>query len=174
MSVDNFRYLIYLFWLCIVLSAFLFPAQVESTHCGFCAAGEVFAEVRYFKQTSHFPAALSMTYLIAVVFGCVLAFVAITSKDIFRRTALIFGVRGRLLCFLHGALSLLVLLWLMFVEKMPDSSERGRLFLLSMSENRSHLALWCSAIFMLVLSSLVVFVSSLIGFFIRGVLNEQR
>ncbi len=175
MSVNNFRFLFYIFWFLIVASSFFFPSLLNEDINFFQSIGDSFAEVRFFKKTSNFPAALSATYSIAVIFGCILGVMSISSRELIGRSINLANKSGRFRCFSIALIVIFTLLVVIFFENRWILSEREKLFLLSISESRFHLAFWCSAIFLLIASSLATFFASIVGFiFSEGVDGRSR
>ncbi len=173
MSVNNLKFIFYCVWMCVIGLAFIFPAQLEGAEHGIYKIGDAIGEIKLFRKSSNFPAAMVVTYLFSLVSGYGLGMVAIFSVDILRKAVKLSFFYGRHRCFLMGGAGLIVSLTMIFMERVPNSSARSTYFLQSISESRFHLALWCSGILLITSSSLIVFFASISALFFDRNSNDQ-
>jgi hypothetical protein len=144
----------------VACSAFLFPANIENAESPLYKASDLIAEAKFIRKNSNFPAATAATYVVSVVSGFSLALMAIFSKVLMRRAAKLILFAGLLRCFVCSIVLFGISFSMIFIGAVIRESERGKWFLQSISESRIHLAWWCSALYLMIASSLIIFIAS--------------
>jgi hypothetical protein len=109
-----------------------------------------------------------------VVSGFSLALMAIFSKVLMRRAARLILFAGLLRCFFCSIVLFGISFSMIFIGVVIRGNEKGKWFFQSISESRIYLAWWCSAFYLMIASSLIIFIASIgVVFFYRNI-DEHR
>ncbi len=174
MSVENIKFLFCSSLICIVVSAFLFPANIDDANAGLYSIGDLLGQVKNIRKISDFPAALAMTHLVAVVFGYGLGLVMSFSKEMARPAIVYICSYGKFRCLWIGSILIFMSSYVIFSDnEWSHLSGRRAALLRQIPFSRFYLAWWCSGIFIISSVSLSFFIFSVYGFFSRRNLNEQ-
>ncbi len=174
MSLENIKFLFCSALICIVASAFLFPANVDSADPMLYRIGDWLGQVKGLRKVSDFPAALAMTHLVAVAFGYGLGLIASLSRELMRRAIKYVCSKGKFRCLWIGSALAFVSVYVIFFDNdWSHLSGRRATLLRQIPTSRFCLAYWCSGLFIISFCSLSFFIISVLGLFSSRGLSEQ-
>ncbi len=173
MSVENIKFLFFSFLICIVALAFLFPANIDGSNSGLYRVGDFLGQVKNFRKSSDFPAALAMTHLVAVAFGYGLGLIVSLSREMVRPAVKYICNYGKFRCLWIGFVLTIISFYVIFFDNDWEYlSGRRAALIRQIPISRFYLAYWCSALFIISSSSLSFFIFSVFCLFSGKDLNE--
>lgn len=166
-NISTFRFILYSAFVCIVLSALFFPAHHDGLPQFIYDIGNVVADIRAKQRVSEFPAALTVTYVMALFFAVMLAVLMFFVSGIVGRAHYLRLLHGRKGGLLIAIAAILLALVIIFIEMKAIPNTRADWYFSAVAKNRIFLAFWCGAIFILFFSAFAISAAAIVNFFTR-------
>lgn len=134
---------------CVILSALFFPADNEMNFQGLYSWGDLIADIQMKRKVSEFPAALVVSYFMAIGLGVGLAVISYFSPAFAAFQDYVFSSRRRIDGFILVIGSSMLPLALVFLHIEPIPGTSAARFFSLVADSRIALALWCIGVWFL-------------------------